>query len=295
MSTPPSTLQFSTTTLVLTADAHHRQLMNKSYLWISEHAFFSPSFFSKGLTGIRFAEHQRCYIRSQTRTLPTVAEVEAEEGDLAVCVPHRFAESFHACWRETDHCGHLTDPQPVHPISSLSLGFVMPVALCQLPTTPQPLCGSHQMVFAVNPEPILIFNPVLQRLHSDSLKGVWGLTERDDSNMQKKKYFFICKRRFLFPESPLQVYRDSIDFSGSGIAVWWTRRKKWEEFNQSKSPSFFCVTVQFTEWAACSKRKSTFMRLFPFYLVAEKKKLANMQQRCSIQKHSRPNVSPRKT
>ncbi|XP_061690918.1 tenomodulin isoform X3 [Syngnathoides biaculeatus] len=33
-----------------------------------------------GLTGIRFAEHQRCYIRSQTRTLPT--EVETEDGDL---------------------------------------------------------------------------------------------------------------------------------------------------------------------------------------------------------------------
>ncbi|XP_054648753.1 tenomodulin [Dunckerocampus dactyliophorus] len=40
--------------------------------------------FKNGLTGIRFAEHQRCYIRSQTRKLPTVPEVEAEYGDLEV-------------------------------------------------------------------------------------------------------------------------------------------------------------------------------------------------------------------
>ncbi|XP_077465576.1 tenomodulin [Stigmatopora argus] len=40
--------------------------------------------FKHGLTGIRFAEHQRCYIRSQTRTLPTAVKVEAEEGNLEV-------------------------------------------------------------------------------------------------------------------------------------------------------------------------------------------------------------------
>ncbi|XP_057705391.1 tenomodulin [Corythoichthys intestinalis] len=40
--------------------------------------------FKNGLTGIRFAEHQKCYIRSQTRTLPTAEKVEAEEGNLEV-------------------------------------------------------------------------------------------------------------------------------------------------------------------------------------------------------------------
>ncbi|XP_058506460.1 tenomodulin [Solea solea] len=38
--------------------------------------------FKHGITGIRFAEHQRCYIRTQTRKLPTVAEVEAEDTEL---------------------------------------------------------------------------------------------------------------------------------------------------------------------------------------------------------------------
>nr|XP_057932219.1 tenomodulin isoform X2 [Doryrhamphus excisus] len=38
--------------------------------------------FKNGLTGIRFAEHQRCYIRSQTRKLPRAPEEEAEFGDL---------------------------------------------------------------------------------------------------------------------------------------------------------------------------------------------------------------------
>ncbi|KAA8588721.1 hypothetical protein FQN60_010066, partial [Etheostoma spectabile] len=46
-----------------------------------------PSFlflFSKGITGIRFAKHQRCYIRTQTKQLPTVAEVEAEDTELLI-------------------------------------------------------------------------------------------------------------------------------------------------------------------------------------------------------------------
>ncbi|XP_031718346.1 tenomodulin isoform X2 [Anarrhichthys ocellatus] len=46
------------------------------YVW-------SPSL-GKGITGIRFAEHQRCYIRTQTRQLPTVAEVEAEDAEQLV-------------------------------------------------------------------------------------------------------------------------------------------------------------------------------------------------------------------
>ncbi|XP_076005327.1 tenomodulin isoform X2 [Genypterus blacodes] len=40
--------------------------------------------FKNGITGIRFAKHQRCYIRTQTRKLPTVAEVEAEDTELLV-------------------------------------------------------------------------------------------------------------------------------------------------------------------------------------------------------------------
>ncbi|XP_034037855.1 tenomodulin [Thalassophryne amazonica] len=34
--------------------------------------------FKNGITGIRFAEHQRCYISTQTKKIPTVAEVEVE-------------------------------------------------------------------------------------------------------------------------------------------------------------------------------------------------------------------------
>ncbi|KAM4621488.1 tenomodulin [Polymixia lowei] len=38
--------------------------------------------FKNGITGIRFAKHQRCYIKTQTRKLPTVTEVEAEDTEL---------------------------------------------------------------------------------------------------------------------------------------------------------------------------------------------------------------------
>ncbi|XP_024138753.2 tenomodulin isoform X2 [Oryzias melastigma] len=40
--------------------------------------------FQNGITGIRFAEHQRCYIRTQTKKLPTLAEVETEDGEFLV-------------------------------------------------------------------------------------------------------------------------------------------------------------------------------------------------------------------
>ncbi|KAM8909267.1 tenomodulin [Spinachia spinachia] len=39
--------------------------------------------FKHGISGIRFAEHQRCYIRTQTRQLPAAAEVEDEEAEEA--------------------------------------------------------------------------------------------------------------------------------------------------------------------------------------------------------------------
>ncbi|XP_041846173.1 tenomodulin [Melanotaenia boesemani] len=38
--------------------------------------------FKNGITGIRFAEHQRCYIRTQTKKLPTLAEVQTEDRGL---------------------------------------------------------------------------------------------------------------------------------------------------------------------------------------------------------------------
>uniref|UniRef100_A0A3B4FQ40 Tenomodulin n=1 Tax=Pundamilia nyererei TaxID=303518 RepID=A0A3B4FQ40_9CICH len=41
--------------------------------------------FKNGITGIRFAEHQRCYIRAQTKKLPAVAEVD-ETGAMDVKV-----------------------------------------------------------------------------------------------------------------------------------------------------------------------------------------------------------------
>lgn len=40
--------------------------------------------FKNGITGIRFAKHQRCYIRSQTRDLPRVTEEEAKDTELLV-------------------------------------------------------------------------------------------------------------------------------------------------------------------------------------------------------------------
>lgn len=42
---------------------------------------------SKGITGVRFAEHQRCFIRTQTRSLPTVTEAVAEDAALPVRLP----------------------------------------------------------------------------------------------------------------------------------------------------------------------------------------------------------------
>lgn len=40
--------------------------------------------FKYGITGIRFAKHQRCYIKTQTKQLPRVTEVEAEDTELLV-------------------------------------------------------------------------------------------------------------------------------------------------------------------------------------------------------------------
>ncbi|XP_015244619.1 PREDICTED: tenomodulin [Cyprinodon variegatus] len=40
--------------------------------------------FKNGITGIRFAEHQRCYIRTQTKELPTVTEMKAEDREMLV-------------------------------------------------------------------------------------------------------------------------------------------------------------------------------------------------------------------
>lgn len=108
---------------------------------------------SKGITGIRFTEHQRCFIRTQTRSLPTATEAVTEDAALPV---------------------HTPPPPAVAQILSLPISSHLPLSkelsgLCdvcetvrKLPTSPQPLCGSHQIVFAVNLEPILIFNHLLQ-------------------------------------------------------------------------------------------------------------------------------------
>lgn len=42
---------------------------------------------SKGITGIRFTEHQRCFIRTQTRSLPTATEAVTEDAALPVHTP----------------------------------------------------------------------------------------------------------------------------------------------------------------------------------------------------------------
>lgn len=76
---------FKTVAPVLMGYPHHRKLINDTSEFLSILSF-PFSFFSKGITGIRFAEHQRCYIRTQTRKLPTVAEVEAGDTELQVCL-----------------------------------------------------------------------------------------------------------------------------------------------------------------------------------------------------------------
>ncbi|KAK7922169.1 hypothetical protein WMY93_009071 [Mugilogobius chulae] len=38
-----------------------------------------PGVEQRGITGIRFAKHQKCYIRTQTRSLPQVTEMETED------------------------------------------------------------------------------------------------------------------------------------------------------------------------------------------------------------------------
>jgi len=40
--------------------------------------------FKNGITGIRFAKHQRCYIKTQTRDLPKMTDVETEQTELLV-------------------------------------------------------------------------------------------------------------------------------------------------------------------------------------------------------------------
>ncbi|CAG08344.1 unnamed protein product [Tetraodon nigroviridis] len=45
--------------------------------------------FKNGITGIRFTEHQRCFIRTQTRSLPTATEAVAEDTALPVRPPRQ--------------------------------------------------------------------------------------------------------------------------------------------------------------------------------------------------------------
>ncbi|XP_055745405.1 tenomodulin-like isoform X2 [Salvelinus fontinalis] len=46
--------------------------------------FYSISSESEGITGIRFAKHQRCYIKTQTRELPKVTEVATLNTEILV-------------------------------------------------------------------------------------------------------------------------------------------------------------------------------------------------------------------
>ncbi|XP_014879974.1 tenomodulin-like [Poecilia latipinna] len=61
--------------------------------------------FKNGITGIRFAEHQRCYIRTQTKKLPTVAEAEADDRErtilIAQAAPYVCAISVFFCVPES--------------------------------------------------------------------------------------------------------------------------------------------------------------------------------------------------
>lgn len=65
---------------------------------------------SKGITGVRFAEHQRCFIRTQTRSLPTATEVVAEDTALPVRLPLPTPPTL----------GRRTNPGPVYLILSPS-------------------------------------------------------------------------------------------------------------------------------------------------------------------------------
>lgn len=85
------------------------------------------------------------------------------------------------------HIVHQSSVCPSYPIPAIPLSeeltgvYDVCETVRKLPINPQPLCGSHQMVFAVNLEPILIFNHLLQRLYPNSLKGEGckgGLSER---------------------------------------------------------------------------------------------------------------------
>lgn len=175
--------------------------MNHTYIWISERSFIAFSFL-KGITGIRFAEHQRCYIRAQTKKLPAVAEVETEDREPLVqyastrrlsaalqrlsCILLRDNQSA-ALWAPR------VNPQPVHLLLSPHPSSLKDCGACEtarkLTTSPWPLCGSHQMVLAVNLEPILIFNHFFQRLNPNSLKGGGCQTEVWERGKPLKWYF----------------------------------------------------------------------------------------------------------
>ena len=48
--------------------------------------FFFPLFRFKGITGIRFSKHQRCYIKTQPKELPNIPELEAEDAEIEVAL-----------------------------------------------------------------------------------------------------------------------------------------------------------------------------------------------------------------
>lgn len=186
-------------------------------IWISECPFLFR--FSKGITGIRFAKHQRCYIRTQTRNLPPVAEVQADETELLVCVLPRLSVVQTLCtlclcmtasvglqrllcifWGDSQSYvsatqilrlsippPHLASPQTISPKNWLGLWCLWdrPNAASN-PITSLWLTSN---VFAVNLELILIFNHLLQRLYPNSLKEE-GCKKCLSERLCIKKVFF---------------------------------------------------------------------------------------------------------
>lgn len=55
-------------------------------LHLTTSIFFFPLFRFKGITGIRFSKHQRCYIKTQPKELPNIPELEAEDAEIEVAL-----------------------------------------------------------------------------------------------------------------------------------------------------------------------------------------------------------------
>lgn len=136
------------------------------------------------------------------------------------------------------------------------------------------------MLFAVNLEPILIFNHLLQRLYPNSLKGK-GATEVWVRGKPLKWYFL--KDVFFVKFTRLLSKFRVIHFISLGlIVVCKLMQKKWKRFSQSKFPIFQChsaihwVGRMFKEKILLSNVSTACVLSFTFHIVAEKKYLASV-------------------